>query len=243
MKVIYYFSFLILFNQCTNKVKINHNAKSIKILNIEKEISKSIQIETKNDTILFLPEIDTIYKNNIGFFSIQYKNNLDWIEKLKFKTKNIFLVRSFDVDSLKSEISIDFVEHNEFAIINNIEYNFKRNIILKLIYKKDSLVNNMIDSMPCINLTKKYFNNGKIKSKKCGTNYRGLASGQAPVGLYSRYDSLGNLKQTVFYHVNTIDKAYKIITEYDNGKITSKIKTKNDELYEIIADTLEVIIK
>ncbi|QXP60043.1 hypothetical protein [Olleya sp. HaHaR_3_96] len=77
------------------------------------------------------------------------------------------------------------------------EYYLNGNIE-KVIFETDSLVNNKIDSLPCHNLVSTYFQNGQLKSKGCGTNYKALMTGGTPVAFYNYYDSTGLEKNQSF---------------------------------------------
>lgn len=229
---------IILLNQCQTPIK--NNAKPSKVLRIEKLI-RNINLGKNNNNIIFPPKIDTIIANNKGYMHIRYEDDSEWLDSIKNNFQNPSLVRIFGIDSLSSTINIDFDDLDKRPSLYYIEYNYKNKKIVTIRIRKDSLLNNATDSVACQYFTKKFFSNGQLKEIGCTTSDTFEASMEVPVDLHSHYDSIGNLTQTVFYHVNTIDKAYKIITQYDKGKIISKIKTQNDMMYEILPDTLEII--
>ena len=172
---------------------------------------------------------------------IQYYDNLDSITANAYEN----IVSAIEFTHLnkisKVEYYTDIEKRKKHKTLALQDYYLNGNI-KKVIFKTDSLVNNKIDSLPCHNLVSTYFQNGQLKSKGCGTNYKALMTGGTPVGLYNYYDSIGTRKISIFYHVNdNVFKGYKIITQYDKkGTIISKVKTLNEWLDDIDADTLKV---
>ncbi len=245
MKIFKLIILIIVFVNISCKTNLNN---SIQIVNCNDEIKlQVIEIEkllnnTKqfnNLKILFPKSIDTVYKKEGKIISVYFNEDRKWMDSIRNLNKSkVQFIDSYNNNKSKYSIFFNGLFENEYFY----KVSYKNNNLIELKIAKDSLINNEIDSVSSVFLTKEYFKNGQLKEIGTTTDYNNQFEG-APVGLHSKYDSLGNLKQTVFYHVNTIDKAYKIITEYNDGKITSKVKTRNDELYEITADTLEVIIK
>jgi hypothetical protein len=112
--------------------------------------------------------------------------------------------------------------------ISNNTFNINSDSLNENISQDCSIINDK-DSFDCLKLYISYYPNKKVKEKGCQGMYHGMGT---PVGTWFKYDSVGNLKQTIYYHPDEFGKDYKIVYKYKKGKQISKTIFNNDEQYE-----------
>lgn len=128
-----------------------------------------------------------------------------------------FLFGCRSISDKKNQVKFDHItkETSDTSII--FKENYKNGKTKYVIYKKDSLINNVEN---CEELHITFSENGMIVEKGCQGHY-GVWG--VPVGTWFTYDSLGKIKEKVFYKHDSVN-GYKKTSYFGlNGKIIKEI--------------------
>jgi len=169
-----------------------------------------------------------------------YNEDMSRIDSVKYYYSDLNKLKSVDyyvkIKKEKTNYYIQSIGYYETGEVEYIRYDAENQIkqdTLYIRYYKNGYpeIINIIesDSLMYPQSQFSYFENGMIREKGLIDIYNTEAM---PIGQWEKYDSLGSLIETTYYHPDKEGRDYIIIKSYSEGKLVSEKKFNNYVQYE-----------